>query len=305
MRLLNLRYHRENLLLSYLPLLVLPQVPPTLSWTGVQRMTVTTYNTWDQFVRAADNTTSLNPHHNTSRRKSDPTWSGTATWQETMDLALRGWPEGLRKVKDQVSILERFVSPRQPHKELTHAVRGPGILDFSHYQQGRPDSWVVWEDVDTQDGQSAIIVPLVFNLSASSGVSPETMFRRGATICALIDILEHSRIRVEVLAVEHASYGSYGQDTYTFRVMLKKAQDHLDMDRMAFALCNASVLRRLMFSLAEQYVPNLPSSYGHPATWTEAGAINIDSASLHIREERDMLPWLVSQLAGYGVEVDK
>ncbi len=265
-------------------------------------MTVTTYNTWDQFVRAADNTTDLNPGRNESRNATNPSWYGTTNWQETMDLALRGWPEGLRKIKDQVNILERFMSPRQPRKELVYAVQGPGILDFNRYQQGRPDSWVVREDVDVQDGQSTVIVPLVFNLSTSSGVSPETMFRRGATICALIDILEHSRTRVEVMAVEHADYG---RGTYTWKVILKKAQDHLDMDRMAFALCNASVLRRLMFSLSEQHVPNLPLGYGSPATWKEDGAINIDSASLHIRNESDMMPWLVNQLAGYGVEVDR
>lgn len=265
-------------------------------------MTVITYNTWDQFVRAADNTTDLNPNRQTSRAMDNPTWQGSANWEETMDLAIRGWPAGLRKIKEQISILERFMSPKQPRQELAYAVQGPGILDFNHYQQGRPDSWVVRQDVDTQDGQSTVIVPVVFNLSTSSGVDTETMFRRGAIVCALIDILEHSRIRCEVLAVEHATYD---RGTFTWKVMLKKAQDHLDMDRMAFALCNASVLRRLMFSLAEQHVPNLPGTYGSPATWKEDGAINIDSASLFIRNEKDMMPWLVKQLAGYGVEVDR
>lgn len=266
-------------------------------------MTVTTYNTWDQFIRAADNTTDLNPRRRSSRDTSNPSWHGTADWQEALDLAHKGWPEGLKKIKDQVTILERFMSPRQPRKELTHAVMGPGVLDFNHYQQGRPDSWIVWEDRDTQDGQSTTLVPIVFNWSASGGVSAKTLFRRGAAICALIDILEHSRIRVELTAVDHTDY--CGSGLHTFRVLLKKAQDHLDMDRMAFALCNAAVLRRFIFSLGEQYVPNLPGSYGLPKAWHEDGAINIDAASLSIRDEKDMLPWLVKQLAGYGVEVDR
>lgn len=267
-------------------------------------MNVTTYNTWDQFVRAADNTNNLNPSIRNSRNTSKPIWSGTPNWQETMNLARSGWPEGLRKIKEQVSILERFVSPIQPRKELTYSVRGPGIVDLARHQQGRPKPWLVWQDMDAQDGQSTVIVPIVFNLSASGDVSTETMFRRGATVCALIDILEHSRIRCEVMAVEHARYGYGANNTYTWKVMLKKAQEHLDMDRTAFALCNASVLRRLMFSLAEQHVPNLPHNYGSPLTWAEDGAINIDAQSLYIRSERDMLPWLVNQLAGYGVEVD-
>jgi hypothetical protein len=219
-----------------------------------------------------------------------------------MHLARHGWPEGLRQVRKQVHIIERFISPKQPRLELTHAVQGPGILDFDYYQQGRPDSWVVWEPVSDQHGVSTQIVPIVFNISASSGVSAEILFRRGAAVCALVDILEHSNIRVEIMIAEYAEYGKSG--TYCWKVMLKHSEDVLDMDRVAFALCNASVLRRLMFSMAEQYVPNLPSGYGSPRSWREDGAINLDSASLAIRNERDMVPWLVGQLANYGIEID-
>jgi len=63
------------------------------------------------------------------------------------------------------------------------------------------------------------------------------------------------------------------------------------------------VLRRLMFSLAEQHVENLFEGYGSPLSHKEPGAINIDAASLYIRNESDMVPWLVTQLAGYGIEV--
>lgn len=265
--------------------------------------TIHTYNSWGAFIRAADQTNDLNPTRRSSRDVSRPSWHGSHDWQETIDLAMRGWPEGLRRIKEQVTVIERFIGPTKPRLDLAYAVQGPGTLDFNRYQQGRPDSWVIWEDGAPQDGQSIRIVPIVFNLSTSGRVSTEVMFRRGAAVCALVDVLEHSNIRVEVILVEYATYG-YGS-AYAWKVMLKRAEDILDMDRLAFALCHASVLRRLMFSLAEQYVPHLSGSYGSPRTWYEDGAINLDSASLSVRGAEDMVPWLIGQLAGYGIEVDK
>jgi hypothetical protein len=217
-----------------------------------------------------------------------------------MQLANRGWPEGLRRIKDQVKIIDRFISAKQPRKELAYAVRGPGILDFSRYQQGRPDAWTVWQEVDDTAGRSAKIVPIVFNVAASSGVDKEVMFHRGASVCALIDILEHSNIRVELTVASAIKHG----DTHTWTTVVKHSEDVLDMDRVAFALCQASVLRRLGFSLMEQQIPNLMDTYGIPASHYVDGAINLDGASLYIRNESDMIPWLVKQLANYGVEVE-
>ena len=221
-----------------------------------------------------------------------------------MDLARLGWPEGLKRIKEQVHIIERFIGPRQPKKELAYSVRGPGMLDFNRYLQGRPDSWVVWEEADAQDGWSAQIIPIVFNVSASSGVSKEVLFSRGAAVCALIDILEHSRIRVELTIAERCLYRGYNDVDGTFLVKVKKSEEPADMDRIAFALCNASVLRRLMFSMAEKYIPNLPHGYGAPRSHHQEGALNLDAASLYIRGEEDMVPWLVNQLKGFGIEVE-
>lgn len=261
------------------------------------------YNTWHEFVTDADQPNNLNPNMVESRSSGSGRnpWAGTASWEDTMHLAQRGWPEGLRRVKEQVHIIERFIGPRQPRKDLAYSVQGPGILDFSRYTQGRPDSWVVWEERDAQDGWSTRIVPILFNVSASSGISTEVLFHRGAAVCALIDILEHSRIRVELTIAECANYRPMvGQ----FLVKVKKSEEPADMDRIAFALCNASVLRRLMFSIAEKYIPNLPYGYGKPQSYHQEGALNLDAASLSIRGESDMIPWLVKQLKGFGIEVE-
>ena len=271
-----------------------------------------TYPTWYSFIRDASGENNLNPSLRSSRNVDDGRnpWHGTNTWQEALDLANRGWPEGLRRILANVHIIERFIGRKAPRLELVHSIQGPGILDMARYAQGRPDSWVVWEDVDERESPSTRIVSIILNTAASAGVSPDTIFQRGAAVCALVDILEHSKIRTNITLVEVGKYdnvwgrGSNTPPSSTFKVTLKRAEDVLDRDRLAFALCNASVPRRLMFSLLEQYVPGLPAGYGAPSTYQEEGAIVIDSASLYIHNEKDMVPWLVKQLAGFGIGVE-
>lgn len=274
------------------------------------------YNTWHAFVTAADSTTKHpdNAHHNSAHSGGGlhtSQWSGTDTFEQAIELAQHGWPEGARRIKDNVHIIERFIAPRQPKKDLTYDVRGPGMMDFDKYTQGQPDPWIVFEDRDAQDGTSTAIVPIVFNISASCGVDVETMYRRGAAVCALIDILEHSKIRCEVKLVARINNGGWrirGQQSsgmHTFICQLKKAEEGMDVDRMAYALCHAATFRRLIFSLMEEHIPQLGSGYGYPDVYKEEGAMNIDDSSLVIRREQDMVPWLVKQLARYGIEVDQ
>lgn len=258
-----------------------------------------TYNTWHEFVRDADQTNGLNPSKRSSREH-DAHWSGTNSFEETLHLATHGWPEGLRRIKDNVHIIERFISHKQPRKVLEYSVRGPGILDLERYQQGRPDSWITWEEQASQEGKSNTVVPIMFNIGSSGGVNIKTLFLRGAAVCALIDVLEHSNIRVELCITVNNHVRSLD---ITHKVVMKRSEDALDMDRLAFALCNASTYRRLMFSIWEQQIPHLPDGYGIVGAYKEDGAINISAASLSIRSEADMVPWLVKQLAGYGVEV--
>lgn len=273
-----------------------------------------TYNTWHKFVSSAKSDTNNNPGRTSSRDTGGlhkESWSGTSTFDEALELARTGWPEGARKIKDNITIIERFIAPRQPVKDLSHDVRGPGMMDFDRYTQGRPDPWVVVKERDAQEGTSVAVVPIIFNISASSGVDIETMYRRGAAVCALIDILEHSKIRCEVKLVARINNGHWrqrgqeGSGHYTFIVVLKNAEDALDMDRMAYALCHAATFRRLIFSLMEEHIVELGTGYGMPDVYREDGAINIDDSSLVIRREQDMVPWLVKQLKNYGIEVDQ
>lgn len=284
------------------------------------------YNTWHQFVRASESETNINASQGpkqprsmfgesrTSSRKADSQhgaqWSGTDTFEEAVELAKRGWPEGVKKIKENVHIIERFIAPKQPRKDLAFDVRGPGLVDFDRYFQGRPDPFVVTEEREDQAGQSVTIVPILFNISASCGVDVETMYRRGAAVCALIDILEHYKIRCEVKLVAKINNsgwrrrGQQGDDMHAFMCQVKKAEEPLDIDRMAFALCHAATFRRLMFSLMEEHIPDLSPGYGYPDVHREDGSINLDDSSLVIRREQDMVPWLKHQLQTYGIEVE-
>ncbi len=285
--------------LTEAPPIVFLSFAPVTSANGIDH----TYPSWYQFVQDVQADHNNNPNRRESRTKAQLTgWAGTETWDQAIHLAMHGWPDGLKRIKDKVRIVERFISPKQPRLELDHDIRGPGGLDMERYTQGRPDAWVVWEEQATTEGQSEKIITINYNCVSSCGVDAETLFNRGAVVCALIDILEHNKIRVELNIMELSRYSS---GVHQFRVVMKRASDMLDLDRMAFALCNAATPRRLFFSALEQHVPNLDSHYGHPMSMSEEGAINLDAGSLAVRQEKDMVPWLLEQLAQFGIEVNQ
>lgn len=281
--------------------------------------TTYTFATWNSFVNAAVAGKSQNPKRVTSRDREnghDAKWSGTDTWEEAVFLAKHGWPEGLKRIKKSIEIIDRFMGPKQTRYEQANDLVGPGIIDVDRFQQGRPDVWQVWEAYDTKVGPSTEIVHVVYNISTSSGVDIETMFHRGAAVTAMIDIMEQNGIRVELTLVSCGSNMAYtqrrGRDSYnsdenmdTFKITIKKAEEALDLDRIAFALCNAATFRRLVFSLMEQNVENLNFGYGRVNIYREEGAMVLDPSSLEIRFEHDMVPWLKKQLKGYGIQVDE
>src|SRR5262249_20209749 len=101
----------------------------------------------------------------------------------------------------------------------------------------------------------------------SSHVDAECIYNRGAAILAAIDPLESAGVRVEVDLDEtiEARRGKVFRRT----IPLKAADDPVDRDKLAFAICHPSTLRRLIFRLHEQqgrkrWEEMGAGTYGHP-----------------------------------------
>ena len=269
------------------------------------------FKSWSEFVtQAVSGKCSLSNSQRTSRDTGNARFFGTETFEEAIELARVGWPEGAKKVKAKLDILRSAIPAKRMVKEVEMSRVGPGIIDMGRYKQGHPAPWVTWaereeESVEAVDGK---IITIAFNITASGGVSTDTMFRKGATIAALTDLLERSGKRVELILID-TSKGRY--DSMTIQSTIKRPEDPLDIDRITFSIGHSATLRRLGFSIYEQQDNaarngwTSAGNYGNCMDVNIPGAINIHSSDLrYFSEEASQLAWLKRNLADNGVEWD-
>ena len=272
------------------------------------------FNSWLDFVtQAEDNPSSIPIGQRESRTHYNTEWNGTNSFEEAIHLAKYGWPEGTTRTKTKLDILYNSLPSKKIIKEMVMSRVGPGTLDMGRYQMGHPECLMTWQDSEITTTTSGEIVPILFNFTASSAVSTEALFMKGATICTLIDLLERTGRRVELDMVLAIRCNSFPPSTARWDIRIKNAQDPLDIDRISFALAHASCLRRIGCSLMEQMPPTLCTkfnvkqfgSYGIPIDVEPSpNTLYIKSQSLLEGYRREyLISWLKEQLIVFGVEV--
>lgn len=195
-------------------------------------------------------------------------WSGTKTFEEAVELAKRGWAEGASKALQFRACIADAVREIITSRSTSYAWDVAGqFIDIGRYLEGEPECFGTLDEA----GQTAAqpVVKIFVNLAASGSVSVESLFARGAVILAAIDVLEATGKRVEVVAAK----GSRGNTIHETYVTVKRPDQPVDADRLAFVLAHAGCLRRLFFSVMEQkgHLPN--STWPHEIVVEEEGAI--------------------------------
>lgn len=252
-----------------------------------------------------------------SKNLGNESWAGTKTFAEAMDLARKGWPEGLAKVKAMAEQIWRVVGQEVKKLEFNYEVAGDDV-DVGRFLTGEPENMM--EYIEEPSVGRGKIVHIYVNTVASCGISQETMYNRGAAVLALVDALEKLGFSCCVQTIDAISERWSGdKNILRYNVTLREAGEALDMDRLAFALAHASWLRRLIFSAMEQESPELRrmfgigmGAYGNPeeargATNDEHG---IDVPSLrygahHFESQDAAIRWVLAaaaQVLGRPVE---
>ena len=265
------------------------------------------FDNWTDFVNRADNGSSeLQPSERLSRENGESYFFGTTCWTETMMLARQGWAEGAKKMQAKLDLFTSEIPAKKMVREYEMSRIGPGVPDLNRARMGHPEPWVMMKEYEVDDFEGSKIVKIAFNGTASGGVTTSELFSKGALIGALVDQLEKVGKRVEVLLM----LSSKGQkNELRIKVMLKKAEDHLDIDRLAFGLAHGATLRRLGFSIYEQ-MPNAKregwssvGGYGYCTDWDEEGCVNIRSSDMrYLADEKSRMDWLKKQLADQGID---
>lgn len=248
--------------------------------------------------------------HNKSSRKSAEQWSGDLSWDEAKSLALKGWKEGLKEVEKYQAKISPFIAEKVLRHQQVFAVTGYNV-DVGTYLANDPECFI--SRVYEERNYPGKIFKIVCSISVSSSISPTTIIQRGAIVCALIDAIEYAGHRAEVVcnwAVSKESDRNIRENYkwlngwFEVDVTIKKANQALEMIELAFCLAHPSMLRKIMFSLAEiEGWSDFAYKYGYPAKATNKGDIYIQEVFSGEVSDTKAINWVLNELKKLGIDI--
>lgn len=180
-------------------------------------------------------------------------WAG-ASYSEALRLAREGWAKGREQFVEGMAEALRSSQdvPRRSHWSREVAGSRPCVGAAC---AGQPRAMYR----QRRDTKARPIMSVCVNFVAGGGVSTEIIENRGIALASWIDAAEAAGTRVELKLVYLAS-------PMEWTITLKRAQDPVDADRLAFALAHPAMLRRLGFGAIARD-PKLAAHYGGSKGW--------------------------------------
>jgi hypothetical protein len=251
-----------------------------------------------------------NANNKSSRKNSEINWSGGLTWEEAKRTALSGWADGMKEIEKYQAkispiIAQKVLRPLQIYSQVGYCV------DVGAFLANEPECFISREFEERN--YPGRVYKVVCSISFSAAIQPATIIQRGAMICALIDAIEYAGHRAEVFcnqAVSANSYDRTGKNKASgwleISTTVKKANQPLEMTDLAFCLAHPSMLRRIMFSVAEvEGWSDVVHNYGYPAEATDKGDIYIREVFSGTVSDDAAINWVLEELEKLEINIDR
>lgn len=193
----------------------------------------------------------------------DRQFTGTSDFAEAERLLREGWPEGRDRLIDAMEAAA-LAAPMLPAVSRRMDVAGAYPI-AAYAASGDPLSMV---DPGDLSAAARPIVRLAFSFSYHCGKTQKEIEDYGAALLTWIDRIEESGRSVEVSACHMARAEGW---RFGSRIVVKRAGEPLEIDRMAFVVAHPSMLRRIHFRAYEmEKAPGFQDAfhwgYGMPET---------------------------------------
>lgn len=205
------------------------------------------------------------PDWGTSRysRYEDPSqivFTGTASFNEAVTLARFGWRDGLDRLSNAMDVIAGVASTDAlPCVSMDVAGAFP-IVPVA--VAGDPLNMVY---LAPSEDRVKPVIRLAYNTGALADYAAHELTNAGAAFLSVVAGLETNGFRVEVtMCPTSRGHGGKFSKT-TARTVIKRAEESLELDKLAFCLLHPSCHRRINFSRIERH-PELregwAASYG-------------------------------------------
>ena len=200
------------------------------------------YESLGEFIRKAAEP-SLSSAESSKRKELDEKeFSGTYNFDEAIRLVTNGWPEGRAKLMTAIAAAQT-TSTFTPSLVMDVAGAYP-IAALA--AAGDPCSMV---DLAPVEDRVRPIVRLLVQRAGSAAYSVDEFTNYGAAIMSYIEGLEAAGFRCEVTVCFASDFHSDGDQFCT--VVVKRAEEPIEIDRMAFVMVHPAFFRRIAFAVYE------------------------------------------------------
>ncbi len=241
------------------------------------------FPTFDAFIDGVSKPP-VGGYQSIDRYPNEDCWHGTRTFDDALNLAERGWPDGLARMQTLRGKIK--VPQSQTEAFVTRFVEAGDEPDIGRYLENQPDSMLEFERQFIPG--TGRIVKILLNAFISCGVDHKAIFQRGAAAFALADAIEQSGLRCEISLVLATISRSGNGEMSDVLIPLKAADQHVEPDRMAFMLAHPSIFRRFMGKLydqeSESEFQKHWSSWGMPGDLTDVPADTVYFGALSLSE---------------------
>ena len=226
---------------------------------------------------------SLTEHDNGREVSEERTkWSASKNLGEAIGFARYGEPKTLAAVeKASLTLRNELPDLREKYEWQPRFAEAGDDVDVGLYLSGEPECFSEFSQA-RQTGSR--IARVCVQGSASAKFTPKELARQGQSALATVDALEAAGVRVEL--VWGLGFRA-GKRRCFYEVTLKRAEEALDLSRLAFA-AHPSALRRLGFALLDATVKGkerkeFGAGYGYACNLP--GEFDVESVALDGREK--------------------
>lgn len=240
----------------------------------------------------------------------------TASLDDAVTLSRKGWDGGLDMIDRMRAHIDKLMSGKVPvPQQQAHLSRGR--VNVSRVITGNPKQFTRKVDLGLRnDARVPKILRLVYNLTVSGSIGTETIMRRGAAMVVACHTLERRGIRCSIDVVLCISNTDAPDgDKLEIRVRVKRENERVNLNNLAFMLAHPSALRRLVFAAMEHETQPIRrkfgigrnyGGYGLPAECGEKGDIYLGRVISNADwSEALTMAWLTKILSDQGLVVSE